>query len=159
MSGRRVLLLLFLPQCFPSCVEARAQFSNAILYEEFNVGCRLCVAWRSGALACMCCSKLRGHCEAAFFSPVSISFSAMVALPQLGEIDGSFVQDKGVAGVESPCGRNTVTTVPTRHHQCYRFVLCQLRRRKVSSSSDFTIFNFFQCFDGLGAFSDGTICL
>ena len=50
MSGRRVLLLLFLPQCFPACVQARAQFCVHIFFVF------VCVLLSSSYLSlCLCC--------------------------------------------------------------------------------------------------------
>ena len=55
----------------------------------------------SGILVWVCCMKLRGHGEAVLFFALSIPFSAMAAVPQLGKIDASSVKDNGNAAVRS----------------------------------------------------------
>ena len=59
MSGRRVLLLLFLPQCFPACVQARAQFCVHIFLCLSVCCCRpricpyACAVMSRSSLVCM----------------------------------------------------------------------------------------------------------
>ena len=81
----------------------------------------------------MCCTKLRGHGEAVLSFALSIPFSAMVALPQLGKIDAFSVKDNGIAAVESfvmILPSTMVALMPTsrlefyandgvRHYQCF----------------------------------------